>query len=114
MVVREVGVLQRNDAGIVVVVTMVVEGATDVVGATVVDEIVVVGATVVVGLTVVLGGMVVVETTVVVGAGKVVVVGTPTCATSNAEYARRFGLPAPILNNAPAVELAMSSCSTCC
>ena len=89
MIVRDVGVLQCNDAGIVVVVTVVVEGATDVEGAVVVDG-------------------------TVIGTGTVVVIGAPTCGTSNAEYARKFGLPAPILKSAPVVALAMSSCSTCC
>ena len=112
MVVRDVGVLQSIHAGTVVVVT----GAATVVGGTVVvGAIVVTGAaTVVVGATVVLGATVVVGTKVVVDIGTVVVTGATTGETSNAENARRFGLPAPMLKTTPLVAFAMSICSTCC
>jgi len=78
----------------------------------------VVGAAVVVVTTVVVVGatVVVVTGTVVVVTGTVVVVATVVTgeapAAENNEYAKRFGLPAPILKSAPGVAVDLSFSST--
>ena len=71
-------------------------------------ETVVVGASDPGGATVV-GGAVVGGTVV-----ETVVDGGTSGATTNPEKANRFGLPTPMLNNAPLVAFATRRCATCC